>query len=143
MTVSPQVYKSSLSDLEVYMGIILERYKNALINFNVQKNSQNEINYNNVKLQLDNGFSKLFILQNNVNKSFEGNNTNVKEKDKKISVIKNMYDHEIAVLKEKTGMDLASQPFEKQKHIDLAEHYTYLGYYSLAIIIGVVFLYKH
>ena len=47
------------------------------------------------------------------------------------------------LLQEIRGTQLASTPFKKQIQTKMIEEYLYLGYYSLAIIAGVVFLYKH
>ena len=35
MTVLPQAYRAQLEDLEIYMGLIKERYRTALINYTV------------------------------------------------------------------------------------------------------------
>jgi hypothetical protein len=48
----------------------------------------------------------------------------------------------MTLLKEKRETELAATPIKKEKKQALIEEYLYLGYYSLAIIAGFVFLYK-
>ena len=81
MTVLPQAYREQLDDLEIYMGLIKERYRTALINYTVDDNEENKERYDEIKAQLELGYGRLFMLQNNIEKSMEDNDTTIKSID--------------------------------------------------------------
>jgi len=85
MTVLPQAYREQLDDLEIYMGIIKERYRTALINYTVDDNEENKERYHEAKAQLELGYGRLFMLQNNIEKSMEDNDTTIKSIDSEVN----------------------------------------------------------
>jgi hypothetical protein len=67
MSASPQAYREKLDDLEIYMQIILERYRDALVNYTVDvTNANNKERYMALKSQIELGYGRLFILQNSI-----------------------------------------------------------------------------
>jgi len=143
MTVLPQTYREQLDDLEIYMGIIRERYRAALIDYTVDNNGENTERYRVAKAQLELGYGRLFILQNNIEKSLEDNDVAIKSIDSEVNgILTNLKDQTLQ-LQEKRGIDLAAEPQKKQMNEAALERYIYLGYYSVAIVLGFVFLYKH
>ena len=88
-------------------------------------------------------YNNLFILQNDVNKSISQNNEIIEKDDINIDNSEEKYNNKMKLLQEIRGTQLASTPFKKQIQTKMIEEYLYLGYYSLAIIAGFVFLYKH
>ena len=143
MTVLPQTYREQLDDLEIYMGIIRERYRAALIDYTVDNNGENTERYRVAKAQLELGYGRLFILQNNIEKSLEDNDVAIKSIDSEVNgILANLKDQTLQ-LQEKRGIDLAAEPQKKQMNEAALERYIYLGYYSVAIVLGFVFLYKH
>jgi len=143
MTVLPQAYREQLDDLEIYMGIIKERYRTALINYTVDDNEENKERYHEAKAQLELGYGRLFMLQNNIEKSMEDNDTTIKSIDSEVNGVMSNVKNQTSLLKEKQGIDLAAEPQEEQMNEAALERYIYLGYYSIAMILGFVFLYKH
>ena len=143
MTVLPQTYREQLDDLEIYMGIIRERYRVALIDYTIDNNGENTERYRVAKAQLELGYGRLFILQNNIEKSLEDNDVAIKSIDSEVNgILTNLKDQTLQ-LQEKRGIDLAAEPQKKQMNEAALERYIYLGYYSVAIVLGFVFLYKH
>lgn len=144
MSVLPQAYRERLEDLEIYMEIILERYRDALINYTIDDtNNDNRERYRALKAQIESGYGRLFILQNNVERSMEDNDTTIKSIDTEVGGIMTHSKSQMAFLKEKRAADLAAKPQEQQMNEVSIERYIYLAYYSIATILGFVFLYKH
>ena len=82
-------------------------------------------------------------MQKNINSSISQNNALIANNDITIDSSEKIYNDKIKTLQEKRGTQLASKPFKKNMQLKMIEEYLYLGYYSLAIIAGFVFLYKH
>ncbi len=144
MSVAPQSYRERLEDLEVYMSIILERYREALINHTVDDaNADYAEQYRELKTQVELGYGRLFLLQNSVEKSMEDNDNVIKSTDTEVGGILSSTSNQMATLKEKKAADLAAKPQEQQMNEASIERYIYLAYYSIATILGFVFLYKH
>jgi hypothetical protein len=144
MSASPQAYREKLEDLEIYMQIILERYRNALVNYTVDvTNANNKERYRALKSQIELGYGRLFILQNSIEKSMEDNDNSIKLIDTEVGGIMINSEGKNSSLKEKRAADLAAIPQEQQMNQVSIERYIYLAYYSIATILGFVFLYKH
>jgi len=144
MSASPQAYREKLEDLEIYMQIILERYRDALVNYTVDvTNANNKERYRALKSQIELGYGRLFILQNSIEKSMEDNDNSIKLIDTEVGGIMINSEGKNSSLKEKRAADLAAIPQEQQMNQVSIERYIYLAYYSIATILGFVFLYKH
>jgi len=144
MPVSPSEYLNQLDNLEKSQKVIMEKYKSALIDYKANSTNENKQIYEKYKYQLETDIgSKVFLLENNINKSISQNNISINENDQVINQTEDSYNNKIYILKEKRGTNLAANPFKVQKKIEMIEEYLYLGYYSIAIIIGGFFLYKH
>jgi hypothetical protein len=144
MSASPQAYREKLDDLEIYMQIILERYRDALVNYTVDvTNANNKERYMALKSQIELGYGRLFILQNSIEKSMEDNDNSIKLIDTEVGGIMINSEGKNSSLKEKRAADLAAIPQEQQMNQVSIERYIYLAYYSIATILGFVFLYKH
>lgn len=144
MSVSPEAYRERLEDLEIYMNVILERYRDALINYTIDdSNNDNKERYRALKSQIELGYGRLFLLQNAVEKSMEDNDTTIKSIDSEVGGIMTDSKSQISLLQEKRAADLAAKPQEQQMNEASIERYIYLAYYSIAMILGFVFLYKH
>ena len=144
MSASPQAYREKLEDLEIYMQIILERYRDALVNYTVDiTNANNKERYMALKSQIELGYGRLFILQNSIEKSMEDNDNSIKLIDTEVGGIMINSEGKNSSLKEKRAADLAAIPQEQQMNQVSIERYIYLAYYSIATILGFVFLYKH
>tara|TARA_B110000967_G_C18699252_1_gene466966 strand:- start:247 stop:681 length:435 start_codon:yes stop_codon:yes gene_type:complete len=144
MPVSPSEYLNQLDNLEKSQKVIMEKYKSALIDYKANSTNENKQIYEKYKYQLETDIgSKVFLLENNINKSISQNNISINENDQIINQTEDSYNNKIYILKEKRGTNLAANPFKVQKKIEMIEEYLYLGYYSIAIIIGGFFLYKH
>jgi len=136
-------YQSRLNNLENKKIIILENYKKSLINYKADPTSENKEIFNRYKNQLERDvYSNIFILQNEINKSIAQNNNNIMKTDTNIDVIESQYQNKLKLLEEKKNIDLAAKPLSHETKNRMIEEYLYLGYYSIAIIAGVVFLYK-
>lgn len=144
MSGTPQSYRERLGDLEVYMSIILERYREALINHTVDDaNADYAEQYRELKIQIELGYGRLFLLQNAVENSMEDNDNVIKSIDTEVGGIMSTTSDQMTALKEKKAADLAAKPQEQQMNEASIERYIYLAYYSIATILGFVFLYKH
>ena len=144
MPVSPSEYLNQLDNLEKSQKVIMEKYKSALIDYKANPTNENKQIYEKYKYQLETDIgAKIFLLENTINKSISQNNSSINEKDQIINQTEDSYNNKIYILKEKRGTNLAANPFKVQKKIEMIEEYLYLGYYSIAIIIGGFFLYKH
>jgi hypothetical protein len=143
MPVPVSEYQSRLNNLENKKTIILENYKSSLINYKADPTSENKDFFNKYKNQLERDvYSNIFILQNEINKSIAQNNNNIMKTDTNIDVIESQYQNKLKLLEEKKNIDLAAKPLSHETKNRMIEEYLYLGYYSIAIIAGVVFLYK-
>ena len=143
MPVPVSEYQSRLNNLENKKTIILENYKKSLINYKADPTSENKEIFNRYKNQLERDvYSNIFILQNEINKSIAQNNNNIMKTDTNIDVIESQYQNKLKLLEEKKNIDLAAKPLSHETKNRMIEEYLYLGYYSIAIIAGVVFLYK-
>lgn len=144
MPVTPADYKERVSNLKTMQKVVLENYKQSLINYKADPTPDNkdifEKNQNELETKL---YNNLFILQNDVNKSISQNNEIIEKDDINIDNSEEKYNNKMKLLQEIRGTQLASTPFKKQIQTKMIEEYLYLGYYSLAIIAGFVFLYKH
>ena len=143
MPVPVSEYKNQLSNLKVLQKIVMENFKKSLIEYKTNPNDNTKREFDKYKTQLETDvFSKIFLLQANVNKSISQNNDLIIKNDSMINNIEGKYENKMTLLKEKRGTELAATPIKKEKKQALIEEYLYLGYYSLAIIAGFVFLYK-
>ena len=143
MPVPVSEYQSRLNNLENKKTIILENYKSSLINYKADPTSENKEIFDKYKNQLERDvYSNIFILQNEINKSISQNNNNIMKTDTNIDVIESQYQNKLKLLEEKKNIDLAAKPLSHETKNRMIEEYLYLGYYSIAIIAGVVFLYK-
>jgi len=143
MPVPVSEYQSRLNNLENKKTIILENYKSSLINYKADPTSENKEIFDKYKNQLERDvYSNIFILQNEINKSISQNNNNIMKTDTNIDVIETQYQNKLKLLEEKKNIDLAAKPLSHETKNKMIEEYLYLGYYSIAIIAGVVFLYK-
>ena len=143
MPVPVSEYQTRLNNLENKKTIILENYKSSLINYKADPTSENKDFFNKYKNQLERDvYSNIFILQNEINKSITQNNNNIMKTDTNIDVIESQYQNKLKLLEEKKNIDLAAKPLSHETKNRMIEEYLYLGYYSIAIIAGVVFLYK-
>jgi hypothetical protein len=143
MPTTPQLYRQQLEDLEIYMGIILERYHLALTNSLADNSQHTQETYRARQSDLELGYGKLFMLQNDVEMRMEENDKVIQAIDSEIDGMMNNYENKMDILKEKRGADLAAQPQEQQMNATAVERYIYLGYYSAAIVLSLLFLYKH
>jgi len=143
MPVPVSEYQSRLNNLENKKTIILENYKSSLINYKADPTSENKEIFDKYKNQLERDvYSNIFILKNEINKSISQNNNNIMKTDTNIDVIESQYQNKLKLLEEKKNIDLAAKPLSHETKNRMIEEYLYLGYYSIAIIAGVVFLYK-
>lgn len=143
MPVPVSEYQSRLNNLENKKTIILENYKSSLINYKADPTSENKEIFDKYKNQLERDvYSNIFILKNEINKSISQNNNNIMKTDTNIDVIESQYQNKLKLLEEKKNIDLAANPLSHETKNRMIEEYLYLGYYSIAIIAGVVFLYK-
>jgi hypothetical protein len=143
MPVPVSEYQSRLNNLENKKTIILENYKSSLINYKADPTSENKEIFDKYKNQLERDvYSNIFILKNEINKSISQNNNNIMKTDTNIDVIETQYQNKLKLLEEKKNIDLAAKPLSHETKNRMIEEYLYLGYYSIAIIAGVVFLYK-
>jgi len=143
MPVPVSEYQSRLNNLENKKTIILENYKSSLINYKADPTSENKEIFDKYKNQLERDvYSNVFILKNEINKSISQNNNNIMKTDTNIDVIESQYQNKLKLLEEKKNIDLAAKPLSHETKNRMIEEYLYLGYYSIAIIAGVVFLYK-
>lgn len=143
MPVPVSEYQSRLNNLENKKTIILENYKSSLINYKADPTSENKEIFDKYKNQLERDvYSNIFILKNEINKSISQNNEYIMKTDTNIDVIESQYQNKLKLLEEKKNIDLAANPLSHETKNRMIEEYLYLGYYSIAIIAGVVFLYK-
>jgi len=96
-----------------------------------------------MKIKLDVGYGKIFLLQNAVDSNITSLNSEIENINENVNKIMKNYKKEMHILNEKKASDLASVPLEEQINIQAIERFVYLGYYSLAIMAGGFFLYKH
>jgi hypothetical protein len=144
MPVSPSEYREKVSNLKTLQKIVLDKFNKSSIDYKANPNSETKGEFEKQKNQLESDFySKLFILQKNINSSISQNNALIANNDITIDSSEKIYNDKIKTLQEKRGTQLASKPFKKNMQLKMIEEYLYLGYYSLAIIAGFVFLYKH
>ena len=73
----------------------------------------------------------------------EDNDNSIKLIDTEVGGIMINSEGKNSSLKEKRAADLAAIPQEQQMNQVSIERYIYLAYYSIATILGFVFLYKH
>ena len=143
MPVPVSEYQSRLNNLENKKTIILENYKSSLINYKADPTSENKEIFDKYKNQLERDvYSNIFILQNEINKSISQNNGYIMKTDTNIDETEIQYQNKLKLLEEKKSIDLAAKPLSHETKNKMIEEYLYLGYYSIAIIAGVVFLYK-
>ena len=143
MPVPVSEYQSRLNNLENKKTIILENYKSSLINYKADPTSENKEIFDKYKNQLERDvYSNIFILQNEINKSISQNNEYIMKTDTNIDETEIQYQNRLKLLEEKKSIDLAAKPLSHETKNKMIEEYLYLGYYSIAIIAGVVFLYK-
>ena len=143
MPVPVSEYQSRLNNLENKKTIILENYKSSLINYKADPTSENKEIFDKYKNQLEKDvYSNIFILQNEINKSISQNNEYIMKTDTNIDETEIQYQNKLKLLEEKKNIDLAAKPLSHETKNRMIEEYLYLGYYSIAIIAGVVFLYK-
>ena len=143
MPVPVSEYQSRLNNLENKKTIILENYKSSLINYKADPTSENKEIFDKYKNQLERDvYSNIFILQNEINKSISQNNEYIMKTDTNIDETEIQYQNKLKLLEEKKSIDLAAKPLSHETKNRMIEEYLYLGYYSIAIIAGVVFLYK-
>ena len=143
MPVPVSEYQLRLNNLENKKTIILENYKSSLINYKADPTSENKEIFDKYKNQLERDvYSNIFILQNEINKSISQNNEYIMKTDTNIDETEIQYQNKLKLLEEKKNIDLAAKPFSHETKNKMIEEYLYLGYYSIAIIAGVVFLYK-
>lgn len=143
MPVPVSEYQSRLNNLENKKTIILENYKSSLINYKADPTSENKEIFDKYKNQLERDvYSNIFILQNEINKSISQNNEYIMKTDTNIDETEIQYQNKLKLLEEKKSIDLAAKPLSHETKNKMIEEYLYLGYYSIAIIAGVVFLYK-
>lgn len=143
MPVPVSEYQSRLNNLENKKTIILENYKSSLINYKADPTSENKEIFDKYKNQLERDvYSNVFILQNEINKSISQNNEYIMKTDTNIDETEIQYQNKLKLLEEKKNIDLAAKPLSHETKNKMIEEYLYLGYYSIAIIAGVVFLYK-
>lgn len=143
MPVPVSEYQSRLNNLENKKTIILENYKSSLINYKADPTSENKEIFDKYKNQLERDvYSNIFILQNEINKSISQNNEYIMKTDTNIDETEIQYQNKLKLLEEKKNIDLAAKPLSHETKNKMIEEYLYLGYYSIAIIAGVVFLYK-
>lgn len=143
MPVPVSEYQSRLNNLENKKTIILENYKSSLINYKADPTSENKEIFDKYKNQLERDvYSNIFILQNEINKSISQNNEHIMKTDTNIDETEIQYQNKLKLLEEKKSIDLAAKPLSHETKNKMIEEYLYLGYYSIAIIAGVVFLYK-
>lgn len=143
MPVPVSEYQSRLNNLENKKTIILENYKSSLINYKADPTSENKEIFDKYKNQLERDvYSNIFILQNEINKSISQNNEHIMKTDTNIDETEIQYQNKLKLLEEKKNIDLAAKPLSHETKNKMIEEYLYLGYYSIAIIAGVVFLYK-
>jgi hypothetical protein len=144
MPVPPSEYKEQLSNVKILQKIVMENYKKALIEYKKNPTPDTKREFDKYTTQLETDvFSKIFLLQTNINKSISQNNELIMKNDSTINKLEGEYENKMTILKEKRGTELASTPLKAQKKLEVIEEYLYLGYYSLAIIAGFVFLYKN
>jgi hypothetical protein len=144
MPVSPAEYINQLNNLEKSQKVVMEKYKSALIDYKANPTNENKQIYEKYEYQLETDIgAKIFLLENNIKKSISQNNNSISTNDQIINQTEDSYNNKINILKEKRGTNLAANPFKAQKKIEMIEEYLYLGYYSIAIIVGGFFLYKH
>jgi hypothetical protein len=143
MPVPVSEYQLRLNNLENKKTIILENYKSSLINYKADPTSENKEIFDKYKNQLERDvYSNIFILQNEINKSISQNNEYIMKTDTNIDETEIQYKNKLKLLEEKKNIDLAAKPFSYETKNKMIEEYLYLGYYSIAIIAGLVFLYK-
>ena len=143
MPVPVSEYQTKLNNLENKKTIILENYKSSLINYKADPTSENKEIFDKYKNQLERDvYSNIFILQNEINKSISQNNEYIMKTDTNIDETEIQYQNKLKLLEEKKSIDLAAKPLSHETKNKMIEEYLYLGYYSIAIIAGVVFLYK-
>jgi len=144
MPVPPSEYRNYLDNLEKTQKVVIQNYKNTLIDYKASPTNENKALYYKYENQLKTDiFSKLFILENKINKSISQNNDLINTNDQVINETEIKYNDKQKSLENKRGTDLAAKPFKVQKKIEMIEEYLYLSYYSIAILAGVFFLYKH
>ena len=144
MPVPPSEYRNQLDNLEKTQKVVIQNYKNTLIDYKASPTNENKALYYKYENQLKTDiFSKLFILENKINKSISQNNDLINTNDQIINETEIKYNDKQKSLENKRGTDLAAKPFKVQKKIEMIEEYLYLSYYSIAIFAGIFFLYKH
>jgi len=144
MPVPPSEYRNQLDNLEKTQKVVIQNYKNTLIDYKASPTAENKALYYKYENQLKTDiFSKLFILENKINKSISQNNDSINTNDQVINETEIKYNNKQKSLENKRGTDLAAKPFKVQKKIEMIEEYLYLSYYSIAIFAGIFFLYKH
>ena len=74
MPVPPSEYRNYLDNLEKTQKVVIQNYKNTLIDYKASPTNENKALYYKYENQLKTDiFSKLFILENKINKSISQN----------------------------------------------------------------------
>ena len=137
-----QVLNDHIITLDQQFYLVMDRYLQALIQYYIQNNANNHLQFEGVEGQLNRIYQQTFILASNIDKAIDINNDKTLALDEKVDKAKKEYhkvEKELAVI---TGSDLAAGPLKKEIHHDMLRSYFFTAYYSIAMVGGAYFIYK-
>ena len=107
MPVTPADYRERVSNLKTMQKVVLENYKQSLINYKADPTPDSkdifEKNQNELETKL---YNNLFILQTNVNTSISQNNAIIEKDDINIDNSEEKYNNKMKLLQEIRGTQL-------------------------------------
>ena len=96
MPVSPSEYREKVSNLKTLQKIVLDKFNKSSIDYKANPNSETKGEFEKQKNQLESDFySKLFILQKNINSSISQNNALIANNDITIDSSEKIYNDKI------------------------------------------------
>jgi len=135
-------YREQLNNLMTQFYLVLERYKQSFIVAEAQGDRERNQDFLNTKSLLETQFKNIFVLEQQVLRSIDDKNAEIKAMDAEVSSIKVSLSQEDQLLREKVGTGLAAEPLEKQVDQALISQYISLGYYVVATLFAINFAYK-